>query len=1198
MQLKQEITFKGGLNRDDDPRELPQGDYITLANARTGSPDEQQDEGNAVSLKETTYRAKTVAYASGTTIHLGLAVDLEKDKTYVLLFRNVTQEFTIEEFDVSTNTYSKILEVPASGWGIDGDLRFINPKVVFGNLILTDNVNPIRMINIERARTSLTTGVGYPGGEKPVIWDETEVYSPDEYIFYINKFYKSIRDTSGTRPDITPIDWEYLCDIEDAYASMDADVFLFEAVPALIAAIPTYQSDTNIQVNNIEKSVYQFSYRYTYMDYRKSTYAPPSIIPAPDGEETSAGIFNKDVAINNSIKITLAAPGPDVRNIEVIGRSSEDPASWFLIDKVSIVNENGDRSIGYDLSVDLFWYNDRVQQAVDTNEVIELFTYVPIRARLMEIIEGNRAVFANIVEGYSGVRPLVSMTLSYQNLLSSTETFPMSAGPSIKEQGPAGSPDDIIWVLITSLPYSGEVGAVYKVTVKPDGLSELSAQYTMLAGDVGTYPTSVKNGLAAAMTVAGIPTTACALGTSDYSVCYHEKQTHQSSYPYTGWTYSAEVITPLYLNKYPHLKFGSTHKLAMIYRDRGGRISPVIRDLNFDLTIPFYTQNTSANMNTIPVADLEISHNPLDWAESYEILYAGNETVILPLQLKATGWAVDGDYWKFQIEETLSTMYDKRSGWRVSSYQWTEGDRVRLIGLSDGSSSVTEENGVLVDLEITKVEEDGGIDYLFIQATSEISIPAVGALYIVEIYTPVKELSETIYRTTGMTFLISTDGNGNKIHNGDTDQIRDVSGVTTTPGSVRITAHDVWKYRRINYNNAGTSTFTFWAESTYPSDWWTTQAMTSQGFPIPEIEGSRQVVLDKRLRFGGTLLPGTLVNNIANFDFDDYKDMQEQHGSISAIREVGYVLKVLQHHKLVSIYIGRVESHDGAGNKILTFTSKVLGTVRPSEEENGCQNPESALVEGRYLYFWDQKYGVVVRDAPNGQVIISDRKMKRLFLDKANEILTSVDDIEVIMGFNAKAAELWVTFRIFRGATETWVFNETRGRWVYRVGNFSDEYWSIGRRFFAEYRLRTEEYDDEAATGYLNFSVLEPDQEVEVEVVANMEKLKVKIFNALAVYVNQLPTCDRVLIPIEASEAEKETELFPANWNQTEGIWYGGILNDKNTPGVFDDDTDRLLNGRVMRGEYAQIRFKWGSTTSQLKLASIIAIATPSEKSR
>ena len=133
---------------------------------------------------------------------------------------------------------------------------------------------------------------------------------------------------------------------------------------------------------------------------------------------------------------------------------------------------------------------------------------------------------------------------------------------------------------------------------------------------------------------------------------------------------------------------------------------------------------------------------------------------------------------------------------------------------------------------------------------------------------------------------------------------------------------------------------------------------------------------------------------------------------------------------------------------------------------------------------------------------------------------------------------------------------------------------------------------------FLRWAGTEAVSEVEVRVVSNIEKMKQKIFQAIAVYSNQQPVCDQVLIPIEASEAEKETELHPANWDQKEGIWYGQILCDVNTPGTFVDDMDRKLNGRVMRGEYAQFRLKWTSTTDQLKLYSVMVLSTPSERSR
>ncbi|MCK4827011.1 hypothetical protein KA005_65360, partial [bacterium] len=196
MQLKQAIPFLGGLNRDDDPRLLPEGDYPYLKNARTGSPDEQQDEGLVVSLKSATHITKG-AVESNTTNHIGVAVDMETQRSYIMIHDSTNNTLRIHEYDSADDTYSEILQVSASIWGITSLTVFINPRVVHGNLILTDDMNPPRMINIERARTSLNTGVGYFTGEKPGLWDVATAYSTDDFVYYIDRFYQALQATTG-----------------------------------------------------------------------------------------------------------------------------------------------------------------------------------------------------------------------------------------------------------------------------------------------------------------------------------------------------------------------------------------------------------------------------------------------------------------------------------------------------------------------------------------------------------------------------------------------------------------------------------------------------------------------------------------------------------------------------------------------------------------------------------------------------------------------------------------------------------------------------------------------------------------------------------------------------------------------------------------------------------------------------------------
>ena len=159
-----------------------------------------------------------------------------------------------------------------------------------------------------------------------------------------NYFYKSLvynnvgyepRTDDGTHWGIPP-----LCMIEDAYYSMNIENFYFEAMPPKHPPVVQYFSDNNRQVNNLRQTLFQIAYRYVYMDWRRSTFSPASILAMPNGEEEVAtGLANEMTSLNNALEITLNTGGEEVRQIEVVVRSSSDPSKWFLIDTIDKFSE-------------------------------------------------------------------------------------------------------------------------------------------------------------------------------------------------------------------------------------------------------------------------------------------------------------------------------------------------------------------------------------------------------------------------------------------------------------------------------------------------------------------------------------------------------------------------------------------------------------------------------------------------------------------------------------------------------------------------------------------------------------------------------------------------------------------------------------------------------------------------------------------
>jgi len=65
-------------------------------------------------------------------------------------------------------------------------------------------------------------------------------------------------------------------------------------------------------------------------------------------------------------------------------------------------------------NVELAFYNDKVKEVMDASIMAEPFTYVPILAGHMELVNGNALVFGKITEGYDVITPVISTELSYQ----------------------------------------------------------------------------------------------------------------------------------------------------------------------------------------------------------------------------------------------------------------------------------------------------------------------------------------------------------------------------------------------------------------------------------------------------------------------------------------------------------------------------------------------------------------------------------------------------------------------------------------------------------------------------------------------------------------------------------------------------------------------------------------------------------------
>jgi len=67
-------------------------------------------------------------------------------------------------------------------------------------------------------------------------------------------------------------------------------------------------------------------------------------------------------------------------------------------------------------------------------------------------------------------------------------------------------------------------------------------------------------------------------------------------------------------------------------------------------------------------------------------------------------------------------------------------------------------------------------------------------------------------------------------------------------------------------------------------------------------------------------------------------------------------------------------------------------------------------------------------------------------------------------------------------------------------------------------------------------------------------------------------------------------------WDFREGIYFGEILRDVNTPGNFTSTNDRKMNGRLMRGRYCFVKLMTEEHDEKVRIDSIVVFSTLSER--
>jgi len=326
----------GIMNKDLDERLIPDGQYVDAMNIQIGS-----SEATNVGAVENEYGNSLVdsaAYEHSTGTCIGAIAVEEVGCIYWFVIGNNGNYI----YEYNQDTGDVVVVLKDTRPGANNVLNFDNEHIITGVnyvngfLCWTDDLNPPRKINIQRAKA-----------------------------YGANNFN-------------------------------DDDISVI-VKPPLNPPTITGRNDSTINSNNLSEKFLYFAYRYKYVDDEYSSLSPFSEVaftPERFSVDGSSGVNNAMVNVNNVYDVTFETGDENVTDIQLIFYDTSK-INAYIIDTFNKEERKYDNN-----DVETFsFYNNKIYAPLQTDQLTRLFDNVPLKAKAQELV-GNRLAYGNYTQFY------------------------------------------------------------------------------------------------------------------------------------------------------------------------------------------------------------------------------------------------------------------------------------------------------------------------------------------------------------------------------------------------------------------------------------------------------------------------------------------------------------------------------------------------------------------------------------------------------------------------------------------------------------------------------------------------------------------------------------------------------------------------------------------------------------------------------
>tara|TARA_R110002167_G_scaffold3430_5_gene16777 strand:+ start:17934 stop:22367 length:4434 start_codon:yes stop_codon:yes gene_type:complete len=416
MAEEKKIFAGGGMDMDTEERFIKGNDYRYALNCRITSSDEE-NEGTVENIRGNNVLNSGLTTSDGTPLSSEdfKVIGHYEDKKLNILYYFIAEHadggiisLTPRHCIVSNYGYSASLGGIPAGFRIlheDPLLNFHKDKLITG----------VNMIHSEEFAKG---GMLY--------W--TDDRNPPRKLNVLRAYWWAVNPGNITDPALSYLEPPVL----DAIPKAPTEP------PAI--TIGTWSSK---KANYIKESLWQFKYRYVYRDFQKSSWSPISESVTTRHIESGAfydsnnlltGLLEED----NAIQVRLINGRLDVISMDIAVRRNGTGEDFYLVGSVkkdNSIQENitlttfgNPANIGVVFPIKtmipdnlpnwthvyFIFTGEEPRMPIDIKESNKLYDDVPLLAKSQEIVDGNRLVYGNIVNGYDPVFTDTELSVVYK----------------------------------------------------------------------------------------------------------------------------------------------------------------------------------------------------------------------------------------------------------------------------------------------------------------------------------------------------------------------------------------------------------------------------------------------------------------------------------------------------------------------------------------------------------------------------------------------------------------------------------------------------------------------------------------------------------------------------------------------------------------------------------------------------------------